>query len=59
MDADSADGIIDVELHVEDFDDDHDEDTGYDTDDRRADRVKGVAAGGHTDQASKRGVQTH
>ena len=49
MHAYRADGIIDMQLHVERLDNDNDEDTRYDTDDCRADRVKGVTPSGHAD----------
>ena len=59
MHAYGTDRIIHVELQIKDFDYNDYQDTGYDTDDCRADGVQRVTACGDADQARQRSVQAH
>ena len=59
VDAYRTDGIVDMQLEVQGFNNDYDKNTGYDTDDCRADSVIGVTARGHRNKTCKRRVQAH
>ena len=51
--------IVEMELNVEQFDHEHDQEAGNDTDDSRTGGVNSVAARGDTDESGERGVDTH